>query len=267
MSKGILIDTTLCIGCRACQTACKSWNNRQGKPTSFTDSWTNPVHLNNQNFNQVIFKETVKPDGEVKWSFINHRCFHCLEPACVSACPVGALQKLPNGAVVYDDGKCFGCRYCFMACPFYIPKYDWDTAVPYVRKCTFCADRQALGMEPACATTCPTAALLFGDRDQLIKEAHRRINEKRGRYYPEVYGEKIAGGTSKLFLTDVSFEELGLAEYDFRSDIGNIGPGKFGEAWMKKVFPVGITVGSLCVGLHYLFKRRNDVEAQKGKEG
>jgi formate dehydrogenase iron-sulfur subunit len=154
-----------------------------------------------------------------------------------------------------------------MACPFYIPKYDWDTAVPYVRKCTFCADRQALGLEPACATTCPTGALLFGDREALLKEAHRRIESHRGRYYREVYGEKTAGGTSKLFLTAVSFKELGLDQYDFRSDLGVIGPGNFGEDWMKKVVPVGLTVGGLCVGLHYLYKRRADVEAQKGKEG
>lgn len=267
MSKAILIDTTRCIGCRACQVACKSWNDRKGQPTSFTDSYTNPVHLNSQVFNQVIFKEMAKPDGSLQWHFVPHRCFHCLEPACASACPVGALTKLPDGPVVYDDSKCFGCRYCFMACPFYIPKYDWDTAVPYVRKCTFCADRQAMGLEPSCCTTCPTDALLFGERGALLEEAHRRIHDHRGRYYPEVYGEKTVGGTSKMYLTAVSFEQLGLGQYDFRSDLGDVSPGSFGEAWMKKVVPVGITVGSLCVVLHYLYKRRGDVEAQKGKEG
>jgi formate dehydrogenase iron-sulfur subunit len=266
MSKGMLIDTTLCIGCRACQVACKSWNNRQGEHTTFSDSWTNPQHLNNQVFNQVIFKEIAGPHGQVQWHFIPHRCFHCLEPACVSACPVGALQKLPSGPVVYDDARCFGCRYCFMACPFYIPKYDWDTAVPYVRKCTFCADRQALGLQPACSASCPTGALLFGERAELLKEAHRRIDANRGKYYPVVYGEKIAGGTSKIYLTALSMEELGLSQYDFRTDLGDVSPKVAGEAWMKKVVPVGLTVGGLCVGLHYLYQRRAEVQAQKGKE-
>ena len=120
---------------------------------------------------------------------------HCNDPACVSACPVGALEKLPDGPVVYDDDRCIGCRYCMMACPFQIPKFQWSSAVPLIRKCDFCADRIAIGLAPSCSTSCPTGTLLFGDRDVLLKEAHRRIGTHPGKYYPEVYGEKIAGGT------------------------------------------------------------------------
>ncbi len=135
---------------------------------------------------------------------------HCNDPACVSACPVAALDKLPNGPVVYDDERCIGCRYCMMACPFQIPKFQWSSAVPLIRKCDFCADRIAIGLAPACSTVCPTETLLFGDREALLKEAHRRIGAHPGKYYPEVYGEKIVGGTAKLYLTAVSFEDLGL---------------------------------------------------------
>ena len=134
---------------------------------------------------------------------------HCLDPACESVCPVGALVKLPEGPVVYDDGKCIGCRYCMMACPFQVPKFEWESAVPLVRKCNFCADRQAAGLAPSCATTCPTGTLLFGERADLLKEAHRRIGAHPEKYYPQVYGEKIVGGTSVLYLTPVSFKELG----------------------------------------------------------
>ncbi len=266
MSKGMLIDTTLCIGCRACQTACKSWNSRKGRPTSFTDSWTNPVHLNSHNFNQVIFKEIAKPNGELQWHFVNHRCFHCLEPACVSACPVGALQKLPSGPVVYDDGKCIGCRYCMMACPFQIPKFEWESAVPLIRKCTFCADRQAIGLAPSCVTTCPTGTLLFGERPALLQEAHRRIGTEPKRYYPQVYGETIAGGTSTLYLTAVSFEDLGLTHRGFRTDLGNVPQGIYGREWMSKVPYVALAVGGLAVGLHYFHKRRAQIQAEERRE-
>ena len=137
MSKAMLIDTTRCIGCRACQIACKSWNNLPAAPTTFSETGSNPRFLSSKDFNRIIFREVVSPQGEVSWHFISRRCMHCLDPACVSACPVGALQKLASGPVVYDDGRCIGCRYCMMACPFQIPKFEWEAAVPYIRKCTF----------------------------------------------------------------------------------------------------------------------------------
>ncbi len=256
MSKAILIDTTKCIGCRACQVACKSWNELQGEKAVFSETWSNPRFLSSHQYNRLIFREVPRPGGEVEWHFISRRCMHCHDPACASVCPVGALEKLPDGPVVYDDGKCIGCRYCMMACPFQIPKFQWESAVPLIRKCTFCADRQAVGLAPSCTTTCPTETLLFGDRAELLKEAHRRIGAQPGRYYPEVYGEKIAGGTSKLYLTAVSFEELGLTQRGFRTDLGEVPYGIYGRQWMSKVPYVALAVGGLAVGLHYLHRRR-----------
>ncbi len=267
MSKGLLIDTTRCIGCRACQVACKSWNDlRVSNPiTTFSNAWTNPQYLTDVQYTRVIFQE-VSRNGKLNWYFTKAQCMHCLDPACASACPVGALQKHPDGPVVYDDAKCFGCRYCMMACPFQIPKYEWGSAVPLVRKCSMCADRQAIGQAPACATTCPTQTLLFGDRDQLLKEAHRRLAANPGKYSPEVYGEKIVGGTSVLYLTAVSFDQLGLTGQGFRTDLGEIPFSSYGRAWMAKVPTVAAAVATLCVGLFLLNKRRADVSAHEHKE-
>jgi len=264
--KAMLIDTTKCIGCRACQVACKSWNNLQGETTRFSETWSNPRYLDADNYTRIIFREIATPHGEIHWHFISRRCLHCLTPACASACPVGALKKLPEGPVVYNDEICIGCRYCMMACPFQIPKFEWSKAVPLIRKCTFCADRQAMNQEPACSATCPTGSLLFGDRDQLLKEAHRRIGMYPGRYVPGVYGEKTGGGTCKIYLTGATFETLGLEHRGFRTDLGDYPQGLYGREWMAKVPWVAAAVGGLCTGLYYLNKRRGEVQAGQGKE-
>jgi len=266
MSKAILIDTTKCIGCRACQVACKSWNDLKGGKATFSETWSNPRFLSSNQYTRIVFREIPRSDGRLEWHFISRRCMHCLDPACVSACPVAALVKLPSGPVVYDDERCIGCRYCMMACPFQIPKFQWESPVPLVRKCTFCADRQSIGLAPNCTTTCPTGTLLFGERAELLKEAHRRIGLESDKYYPEVYGEKVAGGLSNLYLTSVSFQELGLTQVGFRTDLGNTPQGLRGREWMSKVPLVAVAVGGLAVGLYYFNQRRAAIEAEEPKE-
>ncbi len=209
MSKAVLIDTTRCIGCRACQVACKSWHGLPGERTTFSESWSNPQYMDSNNYTRVIFSEVAQGD-RLNWYFVKRQCMHCAEPACASVCPVGALTKTPEGPVIYDDGKCIGCRYCMMACPFQVPKFQWGAALPLVRKCDFCADRLALGLAPSCTTTCPTGTLLFGEQSELQKEAQRRIGGSPGKYVNYVYGLKEAGGTSWLYLAGVPFEELGF---------------------------------------------------------
>lgn len=264
MSKGILIDTTRCIGCRSCQVACKSWNCLPGLPSVFSETGTNPRYLSGNTFTRIIFLETVNREGMLEWNFVKRQCMHCNEPACASVCPVGALIKREDGPVVYDDSRCIGCRYCMMACPFQIPKFQWESKSPLIRKCTFCADRIDIGLMPACAATCPTQALLFGDRSDLIYEAWRRINTHPTKYVHHVYGEKTVGGTSKLYLTSVPFSQLGL-EVGLRTDLGETPYGRHGEQWMNKVPAIAIVAGGLALGLYKFNQRREDVR-EHGKE-
>lgn len=202
---GMLSDLTKCIGCGWCAEACSEWNHlaaqqpgSQGQEQSClsAQTWTLPD------------LREIEHDGQKHQVFVKQQCMHCLDPACVSACPVGALQKLDNGPVVYDCTRCIGCRYCMVACPFGIPKFEWDEPLPRIQKCTFCVDRQTQGMAPACSAACPTGALTFGNRDALIAEAEARIQADPDRYYPHVYGKDELGGTSWMYLSPVPFEEL-----------------------------------------------------------
>jgi formate dehydrogenase iron-sulfur subunit len=187
--------------------------------------------------------------------FMRHLCMHCLEPTCVSVCPVGALVKTPQGAVTYNAAKCIGCRYCIMACPFNVPKYQWDRAIPIVGKCVMCADRVSAGKPTACAEICPTGATLFGERDDLIREAQSRIEAAPAAYVPHVYGLEV-GGTSVLMLSPVPFERLGL-----RVDLPR-GPLPM-LTWqvLSKVPDFVILAGAFLFGLRWIITRRDEAVA------
>ena len=141
---------------------------------------------------------------------LRRMCRHCAEPSCVSVCPVGALEKTKDGPVTYDADKCMGCRYCIMACPFSVPRYQWSRAVPTVRKCNLCFDRVSDGKKPNCTRFCKEGAITFGDRDELMATARARITASPDRYHGEIYGEKEAGGTSLLMIAAVPPAALGL---------------------------------------------------------
>jgi Fe-S-cluster-containing dehydrogenase component len=156
----------------------------------------------------------VDEHGRLLPTYVKVQCMHCQDPACVSACPTGALTKHESGAVRYDVSRCIGCRYCMLACPFQIPAYEYHEAVtPRVRKCTFCLDRVAEDrVQPACASICPEEAIMFGRRSDVIAEAHRRIEADPARYERRVYGETEVGGTCWLYLSGVPFEQLGFQD-------------------------------------------------------
>ena len=250
MPKGVLYDANKCIGCRACQVACKQWNQLPAEKTSNRGTLENPPQLSARTFTKLRFRE-VEHDGEFHWVFAKIQCMHCEDPACVAACLVGALQKTKDGPVIYDDRRCIGCRYCMIACPVGVPTFEWDEPLPWIRKCTFCADRQGGGLEPACVTTCPSGALKFGEREELIAEARERIAAHPGEYVDHIYGEKEVGGTSWLYLSPVPFEELGFPNLKYEAVTVNP------ERAMSGVPPALIAVAALMSGIYWLTKRRN----------
>jgi formate dehydrogenase iron-sulfur subunit len=209
MTKAMLIDTTYCTACRGCQVACKQWNDLPAIKTTNEGSYQNPLRLSAYTLTLVQMRE-VEHDGQLHWTFLKRQCMHCLHPACVSACPVGAMHRTEEGLVLYNDARCIGCRYCMTACPFRIPRFEWNNALGYIRKCHFCYDRQAEGLEPACVKTCPTGALRFGEREEMLALARARLEARPDKYIQHIYGEKEGGGTGVLILSAVPFEYLGL---------------------------------------------------------
>lgn len=202
MVKAILYDSTKCIACRACQVACKRWNDLNAVSTSISQNWTNPPDLSPQTYNYIRFVEKGKGE-DFEWDYATVRCMHCLQPACANVCPVHAITKYQEGPVVVDQTKCIGCKYCVAACPFGIMKYDQQKNKVF--KCTFCFDRIREGLQPACTQTCPTAALKFGEREDIIKEATARSVEINS----YTYGKEEAAGTSVIVVSKVSPTDLG----------------------------------------------------------
>jgi len=209
MVKAVLVDISRCMGCRGCQVACKQWNERKGQSTRFGANFTSPTKLNAETYTRIRFVEAEENQRPV-WSFVKEQCFHCQTPACASACPVGALEKTEHGPVTYSFDKCIGCRYCMIACPFDIPKYEWDVRDPSVQKCGFCSERISEGMEPACIKTCPSQAMYFDDLPKVVAEAKKRLSAAPNRYVNYIYGLEEVGGTSWMYISDVPFEKLGF---------------------------------------------------------
>lgn len=236
MSAGLLIDTTRCIGCGACSAACKEINDLPGAVEERTTAYT---------WTTVETHEGVH---------VRRLCMHCATPTCVSVCPVGALSKTAEGPVVYDATRCIGCRYCIMACPFAVPKYQWDSPVPVVGKCILCHSRVEQGLATACASVCPTGATLFGDRDALLGEAHSRIESDPAGYVDHVYGEREAGGTSVMMLASVPFENLGLRTSLPAQPLPLL-------TWqvLSKIPDFVVVAGAFLYGLHWMTRRREEV--------
>jgi Fe-S-cluster-containing dehydrogenase component len=235
---GILYDATVCTGCKACVSACKQYNDMPPDFSSSEKLWDTPLDTNSRTLNIIkLYKNgtAAVKDREIDgYSYIKRHCMHCVDPACVSACPVTALTKDPaTGVVAYNKNACIGCRYCQLACPFNIPKFEFDKAFPRILKCQLCSHRLAKGDIPACCEFCPTGASIFGKVDDLLAEARKRLQYKPGEYqnYPvmkvdssytvprevtplidHIYGEKEDGGTQYLMLANVPFEKLGLPQ-------------------------------------------------------
>ncbi len=239
---GILYDATLCIGCKSCEVNCKRVNAMPSDHSPFEwnkgidGAWDSGTDLNAKTLNKIkvfIDGNGLNKDAETDgYGFIRRACMHCVDPDCVSACPVTALTKENiTGIVAYDKDACIGCRYCQIACPYNIPKFQYDEAIPEIIKCEMCTQVQAEGGIPACCEFCPTGASIFGDVRDLLDEAKKRIQTEPGttydypleslssrqiqkrpskKYVDYIYGENEGGGTQYLMLSAIPFAKLGL---------------------------------------------------------
>jgi Fe-S-cluster-containing dehydrogenase component len=241
---GMLYDSTVCVGCKACVSACKQYNETPSSFSSTDELWDNPLDNDPKTYNLIkLYKEgtgAVKDREKDGHAYVKRQCMHCVDPACVSACPVTALTKDPkSGVVSYNKDACIGCRYCQVACPYNVPKFEFEKAFPQIRKCQLCSHRLEKSQIPACCEFCPTGACIFGKVDDLLAEAKKRLQYKAGssqvypverlggkvttervvtQYVQKVYGEQDGGGTQVLYLAGLPFEKLGLPALEETSD-------------------------------------------------
>lgn len=232
---GILVDISRCAGCNCCAAACKRAN---GLPVGDSP----PQCLDSEAYCYVDTRQVTNLEGEEVTRYVKRQCMHCLNAACVSACPAAAMHKTEEGPVAYRAGRCLGCRYCQIGCPFGVPQFDWNNGInPEIRKCWMCADRLEEGKEPACVEACPMGAIRFGSRKQLLAEAKGKIASNPGRYVDHVFGEHEVGGTSVLYISDVPFEELG-----FPGNLPDTAPSEETEKIMTKL---PFVIGGLAIAL------------------
>jgi formate dehydrogenase iron-sulfur subunit len=207
---GILVDTAECVGCRRCEWACRTAHNL---PAGDIDSYSNKdvfkEYRRTDSKSLTVVNEFENENDPLLPIHVKFQCMHCERPACVSACIVGAFNKLDDGSVVWDTDKCIGCRYCMVACQFQIPTFDYDRSIdPQIRKCDLCYDRRKNGQLPACVEICPNEVLVFGKRNEILIIAKDRIKRKPDVYINHIYGEREIGGTSWMYIAGKSFDDL-----------------------------------------------------------
>jgi len=259
MSKAILYDATKCTACRACQVACKQWNELPAEVTTNRGTYENPADLSPSTWLKMEFREAA-PGGKIRWLFNRRACMHCTDAACVKVCPNGSLYNHRLGFVAFNKDTCTGCGYCADACPFEVPRSTRNllTGIAKMDKCTFCTapglDRIAEGLEPACVKTCPTGALKFGEREELIAEGKERVSALQTEGYKNayLYGDKELGGLHVIYVLDDSPAVYGLP-IDPQVSAATI-------AWKDAIQPLGWALGGVTIlglGLNYLVARAN----------
>jgi len=260
-SYAVLHDTTLCIGCRSCEAACNKVNDLREPDKPFTDLSVLDEKRRTDDETFTVVNRYEVEGGPKSPVFRKIQCNHCKEPACASACFVGAFTKTPEGAVTYDASVCVGCRYCIIACPFNVPAYEYNEVLtPRVIKCTMCHPRLLEGKLPGCVEACPQEALSFGKREDLITVARERIRKYPDRYIDHIYGEQEVGGTNWMYITGAPFEELGM-----RTDLGTTPAPKLTSGALAMV-PIIVGVWPALLGGIYLINQRKERIARREKE-
>ncbi len=257
---GMLTDVTRCIGCRRCEEACNKANNLPPPEAPFDDkSVLQKERRTETGVYTVVNRYTNPKTGQPVYRKL--QCNHCAEPACASACVVGALKKSREGPVIYNESVCIGCRYCMTACPFYIPTFEYSDATnPAIQKCFMCYQHISEGLVPACATECPVEAVTFGKRKDLLKIARGRIEAKPEKYIDHIYGETEAGGTDWLYISGVPFESLGLP-----NDVGTKPYPELTREFLSGV-PLVLAAFPILLGGIYLFSKKREEIAQSSTQ-
>ena len=254
---GVLVDTTVCIGCRRCEWACKKAHNLPaGDIESYSDEsvFQQMRRPGNDGYTRVNRYDNVWDSN--KPTNVKVQCMHCDKPACVSACIVGAFSKQENGAVIWDTDMCIGCRYCMVACPFQIPTFEYDKAIqPNIHKCDFCYERTKDGLLPGCVEICPVEALTYGKRRDLIEVADKRIKLFPDRYINKIYGFTEVGGTSWMYLANTEFEKF---EFPKLSDSPAPGVSESIQAGIFAYFVPPIALYSLLGGIMWITKNKEN---------
>jgi formate dehydrogenase iron-sulfur subunit len=242
---GILYDSSICIGCRACEKACAKAHDL---PVPEDELIPGVLRKTSENQRCVINSYETE-QGEV---YVRNQCMHCNEPACAAACLTQAMYKTKEGPVIWREDKCMGCRYCMISCPFDVPKFDYNSTNPKIQKCDMCYDRIVKGELPVCVETCGDA-LFFGTRRELIAEAQKRITEWPEMYVDNIYGEAVAGGTGYLYLAPVPQNELG-----FDTRLQNSSYPSLTKSFLYSVPSVFVLLPTLLLGIHEATKSKQN---------
>ncbi len=247
----ILTDVTKCVGCEKCVDACREVN---GLPKEKPWRWVKKI----DDLSSARWTTLVEKTDNSGQHFVRRQCRHCVDPECVSVCIVGALRKTEEGPVIYDKDICIGCRYCMIACPWEIPRYSWEDTVPYVQKCDMCYERVVhQGAVPACVEACPEQATIFGERDELIAEARRRLSAEPEKYIQKIWGETEVGGTSVLYISDVEINLTDLAQ-----PVSDTAPMPHRTTKILHQMPLvfGLMAGTMG-GINWVIRRRQKLAA------
>ena len=250
---GILVDTTRCIGCRACEVACGEEHDLL-VPDVLSDGALE-AERNTSVDQYMVVNSYDTESGEV---FVKKQCMHCYQAACAAACPTVAMNQTMKGPVIWDGDKCLGCRYCMTSCPFDMPKFEYGEWNPKIVKCTLCFERLEEGQKPACVEACPTDTLMFGTRVKNLEIARHRIYSHPDKYVHQIYGEHEVGGTGYIYLSAVPFEQIG-----FRTDLGNRPYPEYTKEFLYAVPMILFGVPAFLLGLNALI---NESEAGTNTE-
>ena len=247
---GVLTDTTRCIGCRTCEVACAE---AHGLPVpDVQNDGALEAERRTSDTQWTVVNRYETDEGDV---FVKKQCMHCWQPGCTAACLTNAMYKTHAGPVIWRSDKCMGCRYCMISCPFEIPKFEYDSWNPKIHKCNMCWERLQEWQKPACVDACPTDALMFGRKRELMEVARVRIYNHPQKYVHQVYGEHEVGGTGWLYLSSVPFEQLG-----FRTDLGTTPYPDYTREFLYAVPVVLFAVPAFLLGLRFLSENEEELE-------